>query len=208
MLALVLFGALASAAIVDRIAIVVNQRVITEAQLDEEIRVTALLNRQPVARDRQTRQAAAGRLIQQELVRHEMELNQYAFPGAAQIDTAFSETAKQLGGAEALETQLAQYQLTDAILKEHLAFQLTLVKFIDYRFRPDVDVSDSDLQIYYENELKKWKETHTGTPPSFEESRDAIAKAISDQRVEAALSAWLDEAKRDAAITYLDKELQ
>jgi hypothetical protein len=201
-------AALASAAIVDRIAIVVNQQVITQVQLDEEIRVTALLNHQPIRRDQQTRRAAAGRLIQQELVRHEMELNQYPFPDAAQVDAAFAETARQLGGEETIEKQLAAYQLTDAILKEHLRFQLTLVKFIDFRFRPDVDISETDLRVYYNRELAKWKQSHTGAPPAFEASRTSIEKAISDERVESAMSAWVDEARRDSTIVYLDKELQ
>jgi hypothetical protein len=207
-LLLTIFSAFASATIVDRIAVVVNQQIITEVQLDEEIRVTALLNRQAIRRDDQTRRAAAARLIQQELVRHEMELSQYPFPTAAQVDTAFAETLKQLGGREAVEKQIASYQLTDAILKEHLQFQLTLVKFIDFRFRPDVDISETDLRVYYERELAKWKTSHTGTPPTFEESRASIEKAISDERVELAMSSWVDEAKRDAAILYLDKGLQ
>lgn len=201
-------AALGSAAIVDRIAIVINQRVITEVQLDEEVRVTALLNHQPIRRDQQTRRAAAGRLIQQELVRHEMELNQYPFPDAAQVDVAFAETARQLDGEETIEKQLAAYQLNDAILKEHLRFQLTLVKFIDFRFRPDVDISETDLRVYYNRELAKWKQSHTGAPPAFEASRTSIEKAISDERVELAMSAWVDEARRDSTIVYLDKELQ
>lgn len=205
---LVLLAALASATIVDRIAIVLDQRVITEVQLDEEIRVTALLNREPIKRDLPTRRAAAGRLIQQELVRHEMELNQYPVPDAAQVDIAFAEAAAQLGGAETLGKQLAAYQLNDAILKEHLKFQLTLVKFIDFRFRPDVDISETDLRAYYDRQREKWKESHTGAPPSFEQSRASIEAAISNERVEAAMSSWLDEAKRDATIVYLDKELQ
>lgn len=205
---LALFAAFASATIVDRIAIIVNQQVITEVQLDEELRVTALLNRQPIRRDQQTRRDAAGRLIQQELVRHEMELSQYPFPTAAQVDAAFAETVKQLGGTETVEKQLTAYQVTDGILKEHLQFQLTLVKFIDFRFRPDVDISETDLRVYYERELAKWKTSHTGTPPALEESRASIEKAISDERVELAMSSWVDEAKRDAAIVYLDKELQ
>lgn len=205
---ILLLTALASATIVDRIAIVVNQQVITEVQLDEEVRVTALLNHQPVRRDQQTRRGAAARLIQQELVRHEMELNQYPLPDTAQLDAAFAEAAGQLGGREAIETQLAAYQLNDAILKDHLRFQLTLVKFIDFRFRPDVDVSEADLRDYYDRELVKWKQSHAGAPPTFENSRASIEKAISDERVESAMSSWLDEARRDATIVYLDKELQ
>jgi hypothetical protein len=205
---LMMFAALTSGTIVDKIAIVINQQVITEVQLDEEIRVTALLNRQPIVRDAETSRAAAARLIQQQLVRHEMQLSQYPMPDAGQIDAAFAETARQSGGIQALEKELAAYQLNEAILKEHLGFQLTLVKFIDFRFRPDVDVSEADLRAYYDRELVKWRQSHQNAPPSFEESRASIQKTIANERVEFAMSGWLEDAKRDATIVYLDKELQ
>ena len=106
------------------------------------------------------------------------------------------------------EKRLAEYQLNDAILKEHLQFQLMLIRFIDFRFRPDVDVSEADMREYYQQRLAKWKQTRTGTPPTFDASRDAIQKAIADERVESAMASWVDEAKREASIIYLDKELQ
>jgi hypothetical protein len=205
---LLVFAAPCGATIVDRIAIVVNQRVITEVQLDEELRVTAFLNREPIRHGQKTRREAAERLIQQELIRHEMAVSQYPFPTDEQVEGAFNEAMAQLGGADAARKRLAEYQLNDAILKEHLQFQLMLVRFIDFRFRPDMDVSDADMREYYQQELAKWKQTHTGAPPTFEESRANVQKRIADERIESAMSSWVNQVKRDASIVYLDKELQ
>ncbi|HEY6991869.1 MAG TPA: hypothetical protein VH369_25985, partial [Bryobacteraceae bacterium] len=75
-----------SAAIVDRLAVIVGQQTITQLQLDEEIRITALLNRRPVARDVETRRAAADRLVEQTLIRREMEQSRYPLPGQEDLD--------------------------------------------------------------------------------------------------------------------------
>jgi hypothetical protein len=195
------------AEVIDRIAVVVDHQVITELQLDEELRVTALLNRAPITRDKDARQKAIGRLIEQALVRREMDLSQYPFPGADQVEVLFSETAKQFGGLADLNRELSAYTLTADTLKEHLQFQLMMLKFIDLRFRPDVDVTEADIVEYYNRELVKWKQTHKEAPPTLAASRPSILKAISDQRVDNALSGWLKQTRREANIIFLDKEL-
>ena len=192
--------------IVDRIAITIDQRVITEAQLDEEIRVTAFLNQEPIRRDLDTRRNAADRLIEQELVRRDMDLSRYPMPTQSEIDTLLADTKQQIG-ADRFLTQLPQYELTEDILREHLRFQLMMLRFIDFRFRPDIQISESDVKEYYAQQIEKWKASHTGTPPSFDQSRPAIQKALTDQRVEYALSAWLEETRKQVKIIYLDKEL-
>ena len=192
--------------IVDRIAITIDQRVITEAQLDEEIRVTAFLNQEPIRRDLDTRRNAADRLIEQELVRRDMDLSRYPMPTRSEIDTLLADTKQQIG-ADRFLTQLSQYELTEDILREHLRFQLMMLRFIDFRFRPDIQISESDVKEYYAQQIEKWKASHTGTPPSLDQSRPAIQKALTDQRVEYALSAWLEETRKQVKIIYLDKEL-
>lgn len=192
--------------IVDRIAITIDQRVITEAQLDEEIRVTAFLNQEPIRRDLDTRRNAADRLIEQELVRRDMDLSRYPMPTQSEIDTLLADTKQQIG-ADRFLTQLPQYGLTEDILREHLRFQLMMLRFIDFRFRPDIQISESDVKEYYAQQIEKWKASHTGTPPSLDQSRPAIQKALTDQRVEYALSAWLEETRKQVKIIYLDKEL-
>jgi hypothetical protein len=193
--------------ILDRIALVVGQTVITESQLDEDLRVTAFLNQKPVVRDRDARKAAANRLIEQVLVRREILVTHYPPPSAAETARLYAETEKEYGGAIAIEEALARSQLTEAILKEHLELQLTILKFIDVRFRPDVEISEKDIGDYYKQELETWPKGHQGAPPTLEQSRASIVKTLSDERSEYALSSWIDEARRDANIVYVDKDL-
>ncbi len=194
--------------IVDRIAIVVDKKVITEGQLDEELRVTALLNREPFEPDREKRKAAAERLIQQDLVSKEMELSRYPLPSPQEVSAYYKEVVDEYGGTAQLEQALVRYSVPKDVLLEHLRFQLMTVRFLGYRFQPEVDVSEKEIADAYQKKTDQWEETHKGTPPSLEASREAIKKGIIDERADAAFAAWLEDSRKQAQITYLDPQLQ
>src|SRR6185437_16496943 len=86
------------AEIVDRLVVAGGQQTITQLQLDEEIRVTALLNRRPVARDIETSRAAADRLVGQLLIRREMEQSRYPLPDQQDVDLYLEQIRAQNGG--------------------------------------------------------------------------------------------------------------
>jgi hypothetical protein len=131
-----LLSFLLSAKVLDRIAIVVDNRVITETQLDEELHLTAFLNRQPVDTSADARRAAADRLVEQELIRREMRLSQYPPPSGDEVNE-LCDAQRQQSGSEAL-----------------------------------------------------------------------LEKALSGQRVDYALSSWLEETRKQVDIIYLDKGLE
>src|SRR5258708_31882890 len=66
--------------IIDRIAISVGNQVITKAQIDEEVRLTAFLNGSQLDLSAEERKKAADRLIEQTLVRRDMEFSHYPIP--------------------------------------------------------------------------------------------------------------------------------
>lgn len=204
---IVAFTLTASAALLDKIAIIIDHRVVTESQLDEEIRVTALLNHEPLKRDRETRRAAADRLVEQELVRREMELNQYPAPSPGEVTPLLEATRNEFGGQAVLAAAMERDGLNEQILRDHLRLQVMTLKFIDVRFRPDVEVSDSDVLAYYQQQLEQWPKAHKTHPPTLEESRASIEKTLAGERADYALSSWIEETRKEVNIIYLDKDL-
>lgn len=193
--------------ILDRVALVVGQTVITESQVGEEVRVTAFLNHDAATSDQSARRGAAGRLIEQDLVSREISVTHYPPPSEAEVAQLYATTEKAYGGAREMDRALDRYGLSASILKQHLARQLMILKFVDQRFRPDVEVSEEDVSEYYNKQLESWRKKHTGTPPTLDDSRASIEKALSDQRSDYALSSWIDEERRDVGIVFLDKDL-
>ena len=84
--------------IIDRLAITVGSQVITELQIDEELRVTALLNHEPgVVRTLDTRREAADRLVEQLIIRIEMQLSRYDLPEAGDVDKYYQQIEEANG---------------------------------------------------------------------------------------------------------------
>ena len=196
------------AELLDRLAVTVGQQVITELQLDEEIRVTDFLNRKPIVRDAAARRAAADRLVQQLLIKREMDMSRYPLPTEGDVNKFLTELIQQFGGEEAFAESLRSYDLTVDTLKAHLALQLTTLRFIEYRFQPVVDISNSEIENAYQREIQNWSATHSSPPPPLKEVRADIVKALNSQRVDYALNQWLEEARKKADIRYLDKGLE
>jgi hypothetical protein len=189
--------------IVDRLAVIVGQQTITQLQLDEEIRVTALLNHRPIGRDVETRRAAADRLVEQLLIRREMEQSRYPLPDQQDVNQYLEQIRRQNGGSAALAEALAAYELDESKLRQHLELQLVALSFVEYRFRPDAAVSEEDIETAYRRRAADSKIKST-----LEASREPIRAELTEERTDAALSAWLAESRRQVNIVYLDKSLQ
>jgi DNA-binding transcriptional ArsR family regulator len=197
-----------SGEVVDRLAIAVGREAITELQLDEEIRVAAFLNRRPVVRDLDTRRAAADRLVQQLLVRREMEVSRYPLPGEEDVGKYFEQIRAGSSSAAEFDQALKTYGLTRSTLRDHLALQLTTLRFIEFRFQPEIDIPEAEIQTSYERELATRSQAYPGAPPSLEASRESIRKALTEKRIDRALDAWLEERRKRVHVVYVDASLQ
>ena len=121
---LLLYTVLLRGEVIDRIAIAVENRVITELQIDEELRVTAFLNHSPIPRDRNARRAAADRLVAQLLVRHEIQVSHYPEPAGAEVENYLEAVRSTFKTQEIYEGALREYQITQESLTQHLTDQL------------------------------------------------------------------------------------
>ena len=64
---------------------------ITQSQVDDEIRVTAFLNREKVDLSAAARKQAASRLIEQALIKREMDLSRYPLPELSDAGESLAE---------------------------------------------------------------------------------------------------------------------
>ncbi len=166
--------------IIDRLAITVGRQSITELQLDEELRVTAFLNNQPVSRSADAKRAAADRLVEQLLIEREMELSRFPAPDQEDLKAYLAQVKSTYGGPDRFQNLLGQYNLSESILNEHLKLQLTILRFVEYRFRSGVTA-----------------------PEKASNPREVI-----DAQTDEALAAWLEESRKQVNIVYVDKSLQ
>jgi hypothetical protein len=195
--------------IVDRIAITVGRQVITELQIDEELRVTAFQNHVPISGDIETRRAAADRIVAQRLVDREMDMSHYPAPDPSDIQQYVERIRNGFMSETAYRQALNEYRITEPILSQHLANQLATLSFIELRFRPNLDLPEADIETFYNREIATWKTEHPGIPPpSFAAARSAILKTLIEEHTDEILDTWLEEARKQVSITYLDRSLE
>lgn len=197
-----------SAEIIDRIAISVGNQVITEAQIEDEVRITAFLNGDKLDLSAAEKKQAAGRLIEQALVKREMEFSHYPLPALSDADASLKNLTARYPTEEAFRQAMQQYGITEDDLRVRLLWQLTLLRFIDFRFRPGILVSDSDLQAYYQQQLSKWQAQGVKPIPTLEDARPQIEEILTQQRIDESLDRWLAEARTQVTIRYHDEALQ
>jgi hypothetical protein len=197
------------AELVDRIAITVDRQVITELQIDEELRVTAFLNHVPVSRDIESRRAAADRMVAQVLVAREMQISRYQPAAADKTDEYLAQIRATFKTDIEYRAGLVAYGISEPSLRQHLATQLNTLSFIEIRFRPNLDIPDSEVENYYAHQVASWKTEHPNVPEaSLADSRPAILKALTKEHTNQILDIWLEEARKQVSIAYRDKELQ
>ncbi len=204
-----LFAALVlPAEIIDRIAISVGNQVITESQIEEELQVTAFLNREKLDLSALEKKQAAARLIEQTLVKREMEFSRYPLPAAADADEPLKSVASRYTDPTLYQAALRQYGIDEDVLKRRLLWQLTLLRFVDYRFRSGIQLQDSDVQAYYQQQVVKWRQQGVQPIPTQEDARGQIEEILTQQRIDQSLETWLTETRTQVAIRYRDETLQ
>jgi hypothetical protein len=201
-----LLGIPAYAAVVDRIAVTVGNQVITETEIIQEIALTAFLNGEKPAFTAENKRKAADQLVEQKLVRKEMDMGHYPEAGDDQAKELLAKTAKNLGGEDQMRRELAADGLTESDLEKHLLRQLTLVRFIDLRFRPAIQVTAQDVADYYQRVVVP-KQT-PGQNAALADVRDQILQVLTTERADQQLDEWLKHAKTTTRIEYKKEVFQ
>ena len=195
-------GGWGSAEVIDRIAITVGPRAITESDILREIRLAAFFNRAEADFSPQAKQQAAGRLVERALIEIEMEAGQYEFPDASEVAPALAALKKD-------RFPSAAAGLGEADVQRGLLEQLALESFVDERFGPAVQVSDDEMRDYYTKRfVPAWENEKKGAAPPFEEVRGEIGQILRTQRADALLDSWLKEARGRTRIEFKDEALR
>ena len=206
--AMAMAAGLGRAEIIDRIAVTVGDRVITESEMLLQMRLADFLNGDPVDLSAAQKRLAAERLIAQTLIRREMDLGGYTAPNLPETDAVLTTLRKEprLDTAEKFASELARYQIAEEDVRQQLLWQLTLLRFVEYRFRPGLAISEQDLKEYYEKQfVPRWKKLTAEPPPSFDDSREEVEKAVGDHLLDDALERWLKQARAQSRIRFREE---
>jgi hypothetical protein len=183
------------AEIIDRIAVVVGNSVITESEILREIRLTAFLNGTPVDFSADSKRKTAGRLVEQHLIGAEAQASAYPPPDPDELEQSLRQVRERFASPALYKEALERAGIGEDQLKAHLAREITTLGFLDFRFRPGIQINDDEIARYFaehvEPELKK---KNPNMKFSAGDYRSQIEQALLGERLDKAADSWLKEA--------------
>ena len=198
-----------TAVVIDRIAVIVDKHAIKSSDIERDLRVTEFLNRTPLDTGINAERQAAQRLIDQTVIREEMEKGGYEKSHAAEVDGVVKRMLdERFNGSEArLQQELARYGLTEAQLRLQLQWQLDVLAFLNERFRPGVLVTDDQVKSYYDQHRAEL-ERQFPQLKTYEALEPKIRASLEGEQVNKNFEDWLAEARKRDRIVYREEALQ
>ena len=197
-----------AAQVLDRIAVTVGKQVITQGDLIRDLRVDAFLDRKPVDLSPSAKRAAAGRLADQILMLHEASDSHLVLASLEDAARLVSDEKSKYSSAQEYQAALAQYHISEGDLSQHLLDGLRALRFSELRFRPQIQLNETELRAYYDKLAAGWRQANRAPIPTFEESRDQVEKLLTSDREMEALDAWLAMARASGKIEYREAAFQ
>jgi hypothetical protein len=133
-------------------------------------------------------------LIEQWVVRNEAQEANFPVPGAADIDAELKRIQSTFPSAQAYRDRLAAAGLTPQGLRRIVEQQFYLERYLDYKFRPAVQIDDEAIAKYYQDELAPALRARGQTPPPLDEVRDRISEVLVQRGINERANSWFANA--------------
>jgi len=179
--------------VVDRVVTNINGHVVLQSDWEQEIALEALTNgRDPDSFTTVERKGALDRLIDQELLREQVRPS--VPPPADQVAARVAEVRKLQPDCPTDETwhaKLQRYGLTQSALEKHLGEQIQLMKSVEDRLRPSIQIDQHAVESYYHDQLlPEMKKAGSHTAP-LTEVFGHIKDLLAEKKMNELLTGWL-----------------
>ena len=89
-------------------------------------------------------------------------------------------------------------QVPEPDLRRLLRRQMAILKYVEFRFRPQVRVSDAEVR-------KAWEDEQAGRPagPAFEDEQDELRARLERRALDERIEAWVRELRQRADVRYV-----
>ncbi len=145
-------------------------------------------------------------LIDQRLILQEAEKIPTIVPTQKEISDARDELARNFPSPLEFQQRLQRVGMTSEKLDEIVEQRLKMEKYLDFRFRNFVVISQKEIADYYRDVYTP--RVRTRFPgrivPALEQVRDEIEQSLKEAKIESDTDAFLDTARERAEIVMLN----
>jgi len=190
--------------VLDGVVASVNHHPILLSEWDEAVRFEAFMQQRPIDHLTKTeRTLALQHLIDRQLLMAQMANVSYMQPTEEELQQDVAKLRAQVPNGKddaAWQKLLANYGLTEDLLKQHLRNEVQVMNFVEVRLRPDVHINEEDVDRYYKNQLVPDLEKNGGKVIPLDEVKSRIHELLTEQRIDELLDAWLHNLRQQADI--------
>lgn len=144
-------------------------------------------------------------LIDQRLILQEAEKLPTIVPTPAEITAARNELARNFRTQEEFQQRLLRVGLTSEKLDEIVEQRLKMEKYLDFRFRNFVVISQKEVTDYYNDVyVPRFRSRFPGRiVPTLDQSKAEIETMLMEAKIESETDSFLDTARERAEVVIL-----
>jgi hypothetical protein len=182
--------------VVDRIVVRIEDDIITLSEMRELAGYQQLVDGKAEPDDQ-----ILSELIEQWVVNGEATAAQFPSPADAEVDREVarieSRYADPRGGTPSLTyaQRLAALEMTPATLRRLVEREIFLARYLDYKFRPAVQIDDAAVETYYNQQLVPELTAKKQAVPPLDNVREQIREVLVQKGISERASSWFDETK-------------
>jgi SurA-like N-terminal domain len=193
-----------AADVIDRVIATVNGHPILQSDWEEAISYEAFIDGRSLDKlTPEDRRATLDRLIDQELLREQVQSMPLPYENREQVEQRIQEIRKLYPGAETEQgwrATLTRYGLNEKELEARVATQIQLASFVDARLRPGIQVDSHSIEIYYRETLVPQLRKSGGKQVSLAEVSPQIKELLTQAKMNDLLASWLKNLRAESQI--------
>jgi parvulin-like peptidyl-prolyl isomerase len=190
--------------VLDRIVATVNHHIILQSDWEDEISFEAFSQgHSPEQVTVQDRKTALDHLIDQELLREQMQGAGIPRVSGDELNQRIAEIRRQFPAASsdaAWKALLQQYGLGENELRARVSVQLDLMRLVNARLRPTVQIDEKSIESYYNQQLLPQLRQSGSKDVPLAEVTPKIKELLTEQRVNQLLVSWLQNLRAGSEI--------
>lgn len=176
--------------IVDRIVARIEDDIITLSEVRELAAYQQLIDGRVESDDR-----LRAELVEQWVINNEATTSYFPAPAASEVDREVSRIEGRFASPQAYRERLTALGLSPETVQRMVIREIYLARYLDYKFRPSVQVSDDDIAKYYKEELIPALTAKGEKIPTLDAVSEQVREVLVQRGIDDRAASWLDQTK-------------
>ena len=179
-----------SARVVDRIVARIEDDIILQSQVRELGAFQQLIEGHVESDDKLLKE-----LIEQWVVETEATASHFPQPAQSEVDRELARLQGQFANPEKYASRLSELGLSADQVRQMLSRQIYVERYVDYKFRPSVQIEPADVDSYYKKELLPELARNNQPAPDPAAVEQQIREVLIQRGISDLTVKWLDDTK-------------